>query len=123
MKILVDENIPLLTVDALRSLGHDVTDVRGTGAQGSTDADLWIAAQQDQRLLITTDKGFTDRRDEEHWGVLVVRLRQPNRQKIHDRVMRALTDVHEADWQGLILIMRDTVKSTLRRPDKEADAE
>jgi hypothetical protein len=30
MRILVDENIPRLTVDRLRELGHDVQDIRGT---------------------------------------------------------------------------------------------
>jgi predicted nuclease of predicted toxin-antitoxin system len=30
MKILVDENIPRVTVDYLRDSGHDVRDVRGT---------------------------------------------------------------------------------------------
>jgi predicted nuclease of predicted toxin-antitoxin system len=31
MKILVDENIPRMTVDRLRGVGHDVIDIRGTG--------------------------------------------------------------------------------------------
>lgn len=30
MKILVDENIPLITVNELRNLGHEVIDLRGT---------------------------------------------------------------------------------------------
>jgi hypothetical protein len=28
MKILVDENIPNITVDELRAMGHDVLDIR-----------------------------------------------------------------------------------------------
>jgi hypothetical protein len=31
MDILVDENIPLMTVASLREQGHDVVDIRGTG--------------------------------------------------------------------------------------------
>ncbi len=30
MRILVDENIPLKTVAALRGMGHDVLDIRGS---------------------------------------------------------------------------------------------
>ena len=60
MKILVDENIPSITVHELRSLGHDVLDVRGTPQQGIEDADLWRLAQLQGRLLITTDKGFAE---------------------------------------------------------------
>ena len=41
MKILVDENVPGITVEHLRELGHDVRDIRGTAGQGLADADLW----------------------------------------------------------------------------------
>jgi predicted nuclease of predicted toxin-antitoxin system len=44
MRILVDENIPRMTVDRLRELGHDVKDIRGTGDKGLADADLWDLA-------------------------------------------------------------------------------
>ncbi len=34
MKIFVDENIPSISVTALRSKGFDVRDIRGTADQG-----------------------------------------------------------------------------------------
>jgi Domain of unknown function (DUF5615) len=37
MKILVDEHIPLMTVRALRLMGHDVHDIRGTTDEGMQD--------------------------------------------------------------------------------------
>ena len=37
MKVLVDENIPLMTVAELRSKGFDVVDIRGGAEQGITD--------------------------------------------------------------------------------------
>jgi len=37
MKILVDENIPLMTVQALREMDHDVLDIRGTLDEGTSD--------------------------------------------------------------------------------------
>ena len=57
MKIFVDENIPLMTVQALRAEGHDVLDSRGTPDEGMDDETLWRTIQRDGRLLITTDKG------------------------------------------------------------------
>ena len=78
MKILVDENIPRLPVGRLRELGHDVKDIRGTAGQGLPDSHLWNVAMADGRLLVTTDKGFTEYRNVSHNGILVVRLRQPN---------------------------------------------
>jgi predicted nuclease of predicted toxin-antitoxin system len=66
MRVLVDENVPLVTVDALRSLGHDVKDIRGTRDQGLDDSDLWTVALAESRTLITTDKGFTEYRFVRH---------------------------------------------------------
>ncbi len=47
MKILVDENIPLMTVKALRQLGHEVLDIHGTAIEGSEDETLWQIAQRE----------------------------------------------------------------------------
>ncbi|OLE53613.1 MAG: hypothetical protein AUG51_12160 [Acidobacteria bacterium 13_1_20CM_3_53_8] len=114
MKICVDENIPMGTVAELRDLGHDVLDIRGTDNQGIADDLLWDLAQKQGRLLITTDKGFVQHRNESHYGILVVRLRQPNEQKIHERVMRAMGQYSENEWTGLLLVMRDVVQSLWR---------
>ena len=95
MRVLVDENIPRMTVDALRALGHDVKDIRGTSDQGIADFNLWRLASAESRVLVTTDKGFTEYRSAPHHGILVVRLRQPNRQKIHYAVMRIIVRYSE----------------------------
>ena len=85
MRILVDENIPRTTVQALRERGDDVLDVRGSTKQGTADPSLWAIAQNDGRLLITTDKGFARQSNQAHHGLLIIRLRQPNRRRIHQR--------------------------------------
>jgi predicted nuclease of predicted toxin-antitoxin system len=114
MRILVDENIPNITVRELRALGHDVFDIRGTERQGMFDDELWQLAQTERRTLVTTDKGFSEHRDEDHYGILVVRLRQPNEQRIHARIMAAFRQFTEPDWPGLLVVMRDTVQSVHR---------
>ena len=114
MKILVDENIPNITVAELRALGHDVLDIRGTPRQGMFDDELWPLAQSEQRMLVTTDKGFVEHRGERHSGILVVRLRQPNEQRIHARVMTAFREFSATNWPGLLVVMRDTVQSVHR---------
>ena len=98
MKILVDENIPLMTVQALREMDHDVLDIRGTLDEDASDEILWKISQQEGKLLITTDKGFTEYREELHHGILIVCLRQPNRRKIHQRVMQAIKRFAEREW-------------------------
>lgn len=114
MRVLVDENIPRMTVDRLRELGHDVKDIRGTTGEGLADAGLWDSAVRERRLLITTDKGFTEYCTASHSGILIVRLRQPNRLKIHRSVMLGIARFSEAEWPGLLVVMRDATMSTSR---------
>ncbi len=114
MKIIVDENIPLMTVRALRMMGHDVRDIRGTPEEGMPDDALWEMTQREERLLITTDKGFTQYRMLPHHGALIIRLRRPNRHKIHQRIIQALGQFSDTEWPGLLVVMRDVAQSTWR---------
>ncbi len=111
MKIVVDENIPARTVRALRRLGHDVIDIRGTSDEGITDDALWGRVLGQRAVLVTTDKAFVRHRDETHYGILIVRLRQPNRIKIDERVLQAVQRFKEDQWPGLLVVMRDRVQS------------
>ena len=47
MRVLVDENIPRMTVNGLCELGHDVKDIRGTAGQGLPDTSLWGMAVEE----------------------------------------------------------------------------
>jgi predicted nuclease of predicted toxin-antitoxin system len=114
MDILVDENIPLISVDELCNMGHDVLDIRGTAEEGLSDEQLWNKASQEKRLLITTDRGFAHYRDREHRGILIVSLRRPNRDKINERVIEAMKLFSPEQWPGLLVVMRDKTMSTWR---------
>jgi predicted nuclease of predicted toxin-antitoxin system len=57
MRLLANENLPGVAVNALRSRGHDVAWVR-TDAPGSSDRDVLARAEGEGRLLITFDKDF-----------------------------------------------------------------
>ena len=112
MKIFVDEHIPLMTVQALHLMGHDVRDIRGIPNEGMQDDALWEMAQREARLLITTDKGFMHYRTASHYGVLIILLRQPNRHEIHQRIMQALGQFDDAEWPDLLVVMRDIAQRT-----------
>ncbi len=116
MKVFVDENIPLMTVSELRSEGVDVMDIRGTPSEGISDGELWKIVKREQRLLITTDKGFSNQRNEPHYGILIIRLKQPTRAKNHQRIIQAMHKYSETEWPGLMVVMRDTVQSTWQAP-------
>ncbi len=68
----------------------------------------------ESRLLITMDKGFTIYRTMPHHGILVVRLRQPNRHKINNAVMQAMQHSRETDWPNMLVVARDTIMSISR---------
>ncbi len=115
MRILVDENIPAVTVRELRKMEHDVLDIRGSERQGADDDELWTLAQAEKRVFVTTDKGFANHRGENHHGILIIRLHQPSEQTIHARVMLAMKSFPDYEWPGLLLVMRDSVQSVFRR--------
>ena len=114
MDILVDENIPLMSVQQLRLMGNDVLDIRKTPDEGMSDEALWKKACKGKRLLITTDRGFARYRDDEHYGILIVSLRKPNRCKINERVIEAIKQFSAGQWKGLLVVMRDKTMSTWR---------
>ena len=114
MRIFVDENIPSLTVNVLREADHDIKDIRGTKDEGISDKKIWQLAQLEKRLLITTDKGFSKVRGQSHCGVLIICLRKPNQQKIHERIIKVLPQFSEEEWKGLIAIARDSILSIRR---------
>jgi len=116
MNIFVDENIPSMTVSVLRNTGHDVRDIRGTPDEGMSDEKLWGMIQRENRLLITTDKGFSEYRNESHNGILIVRLRKPNQNRIHQRIMGTLSKFTESEWKGLLVVVRDSIQSVWRTP-------
>ena len=115
MKILADENVPGITVRALKDMGHDVSDLRGTDKEGSPDDAVWKIAQEEGRVLLTTDRGFASRRGEDHHGILLVCLKRPSRLRIHERALLAFGQFAETQWPGLVVMMRDTVQSVYRR--------
>jgi len=118
MDILVDENIPLISVEQLRNMGHDVLDIRGTSEQGISDKLLWNKACQEKRLLISTDRGFAYYRDSDHFGILIISLHRPNRQEINKRVIDAIKLFSAKQWPGLLVVMRDRTMGTWRRGDR-----
>ena len=59
MRLLVDENVPIASVIALRTAGHDVRSASEHDA-GTADDVLLARAHAEGRLLITFDRDFGD---------------------------------------------------------------
>lgn len=77
MRLLADENIHARTIEALRSLGHDVASIRAD-APGTPDEDILARAGAEQRILVTYDTDFGElifhRRLPARSGIILLRL-------------------------------------------------
>ena len=85
MKFLLDENFPKAAILLLESCGHQAEDIRGTKKEGAEDSVIFQLAQDLNAVFLTTDKDFfhtVPHLFEEHHGVVVIILRQPNRENI-----------------------------------------
>lgn len=83
LRFLTDEDIPCSTARVLRDAGFDAVDVRGVGLRGKSDSEVFAFAQQESRLLITCDLGFSNILNfppSQSHGILVVRI--PDREPI-----------------------------------------
>jgi predicted nuclease of predicted toxin-antitoxin system len=110
MKFLLDENFPKAAVVLLRSSGHEVFDIRGTDDEGMEDDALFRKAQVARAVLLTTDRDFfhtVPHLYDEHCGVVVIALRQPNRAAILSRLEWALSTITESDFPNRVFQFRD----------------
>ena len=58
MKILVDEHIPLMTVQALPTMGYDVRDIRGTPDEGYEAEFFTKGYRNDSYICSTPNFGY-----------------------------------------------------------------
>ena len=118
MKIKLDENIPTELAGPLLQLGHLVDTVHDEELQGHPDFDIWRAAQAEERFLITQDLDFSDARRYRpgtHPGILLVRLREPTRRRLIDRLAGVFQRNDIRDWQGCLVVLSDS-RIRVRRP-------
>jgi predicted nuclease of predicted toxin-antitoxin system len=119
MKIKLDENLPVSLVATLSSLHHDVHTVAEENLSGRSDRDVWEAAQRDARFLITQDLDFSDLRrftPGTHSGILLVRLRSPDRQSLSQRVREIFQNEEVTSWLQCFVVATDRKIRVLRPP-------
>lgn len=76
MQIKVDEDLPREVVALLREKGYQADSMGEENMSGWKDAELWRKIQDENRFLITADKGFADIRiypPGTHTGVMLLR--------------------------------------------------
>lgn len=118
MRIKLDENLPARLVPLLIDLGHEVDTVPAEGIDGEDDDVVWRTAQADGRFLVTQDLDFSDVRKYApgtHHGLLLVRLPQPGRTALLQRVAALFRTEAVDTWSGCLVTATPT-KVRVRRP-------
>jgi predicted nuclease of predicted toxin-antitoxin system len=118
MRIKLDENMPVSLSAALRHLGHDVETIPEEGLAAAPDAAVWSAAQSEGRFLVTQDLDFSDVRrfaPGSHHGILLVRLRDPDRSALIERV-RTLFAQEPVETRRACFVIATEHKLRVRRP-------
>jgi len=106
VRIKLDENLPRRLVPLLTELGHDVDTVPDEQVAGQDDGIVWDAAQRHSRFLITQDLDFSDARKYvpgTHHGLLLVRLPQPGRSALFERIATLFRTEAVDAWSGCIV--------------------
>jgi predicted nuclease of predicted toxin-antitoxin system len=107
MRIKLDENLPTSLVAELSRLGHDVDTALAEGLAGHPDSDIWRAAQETGRFLVTQDLDFSDLRlfaPGTHFGILLVRLQRPGRAALHARVQQVFESEAVEAWSRCFVV-------------------
>jgi predicted nuclease of predicted toxin-antitoxin system len=118
MKIKLDENLPAELAGLFSAQNHDVHTVPGEQLTGQRDDVIFQAAFDENRLLVTQDLHFSDIRRFKpgtHPGVVLVRLRDPNRRKLIERIKQMLQSQNIENWAGCFVVIGD-VRLRLLRP-------
>jgi hypothetical protein len=118
VRIKLDENLPHRLVPLLTELGHDVDTVPDEQLAGQDDGVVWEAAQSHGRFFITQDLDFSDARKYvpgSHHGLLLVRLPQPGRTALFERV-RTLFQTEDVDAWGRCMVTATPHKVRVKRP-------
>jgi predicted nuclease of predicted toxin-antitoxin system len=118
MKIKLDENLPTDIAEVLTARGHDVHTVPEESMAGYEDQFIFDAALREGRMLMTQDLDFSDIRKFEpgtHPGVVLIRLRDPSRRQLVNRMQQILRTESIEQWTGCFVVISDQ-KLRIRRP-------
>jgi len=108
MNIFADECVYKVTVELLRSWGHDVLTAQEAGLAGKPDEELLAYAVMHERVLITIDMDFSNIRHyppKSHKGIVVAKMRPRNADQVHNVLEYLLGNIEESTLnQSLVIV-------------------
>jgi uncharacterized protein with PIN domain len=107
VRFLIDECISPTTTRLLRSLGHDVLDIKELKQFGSQDPEIYRIACQQKRAIFTTDKGFRVFNPARCGGIIISTVRPNTPLRYEPRLKHLLTTTHPDELTGVLVLLEE----------------
>ena len=110
LKFLTDENISPSLVNALRSRGYDVKDIKEKKLFGISDNEVIILAFKENRIIITHDKDFANLLNYssiKHKGVILLRFKNQSPKNVIGLFIPILGQLKENKIKKSLTIIGD----------------
>jgi predicted nuclease of predicted toxin-antitoxin system len=107
MKFITDQDVYTITINFLRSLGHDVFTAYEAGLSMADDIELLKKAQNQNRILVTRDRDFGELIFAEglKTGVIYLRILPSTRNSVHEQLKRILTTYSEDELMKAFVVV------------------
>lgn len=108
MKFFADQDIYLVTINYLKSLGYDILKASDVGLQRALDEEILRYAYEHQRVLITRDKGFgalVFLNYQKHSGVILLRIKPHTIDAVHQELADFLEEHAGFDLQEYFVVI------------------
>jgi predicted nuclease of predicted toxin-antitoxin system len=110
MRFLADMGVDIRVVDWLRSQGHDGVHLREQGMQRAPDANIFMKAGAEQRIILTFDLDFGEIlafSEGATISVILFRLRNTRTPFVIQRLAAVLITDAEALTKGAVIVVED----------------
>jgi len=119
MKFILDENLPYLLINSLKSIGHPTIHIRNTELKGQPDKKIAEFAKKQKAILITKDLEFGSTliyKINSHYGLIITRFPNYfNAEQITSNVINFIKSININELVGSIVIL-ELGKYRIREP-------
>jgi len=107
VRFVIDECVAPTTALLLRSLGHDVLDVKNLNRLGLKDHEIYSIACQEKRVIFTIDKGFRNFNPTRCGGIIISTIRPNTPSRYEPRLKHLLTTTHFEDLADTLVFLEE----------------